>query len=648
MNIPVQDQMVNIIRFALSFLIVFTIWPSFLFKSSEETPGERFFDKYAKMVALIIILCYLLISIKLYELLTLGLILLLFPLLSRLPYRDKRKRFEDKITKLNVFIYRFLDGEVKAFQGLKGKMSFKFSLKGFWKELIPNSVLLLVLVVSAYLRFNDSLHHAAPSMSDSYVTLAWMKYLEQNILFHDGIYPQGFHFYLSVLRKFAGQDPIYVLKYTGPFNGLLITFGIYLFVRRLTANPYAGIFSAFIFGVLGQYLPIGLERQAATNAQEFGLVFLVPAWHFTVSYLESRDKNAFLTALSCYAVTGLVHTLIWVFMAIGVFCFLLAYMLVSPRANFKAARHLTGAGMISGIVSGIPLLAGLLMGKKMHGSSVDFLLSSLQIDPPVLTVFDKVLGAGIGLFFLVMLIFPSLRSKMGRALSVLMLGGISLLLYLYIAPYTGNAVLTSRAGVLWSVVVSIGLGLGWGAVTYGFPRIMKGKIEPLLCFGAIVVGMVFFPPEAPAPYKMQYDCMVNQYLRLSKEYTPTTWMMVSSEEGYDLALGKSWHMHLKEFAENYSPWTEKIYRKDNQAVLEIQNIFIFIEKKMLRPPFKEMETILSQRDYYYKALGNWVKEYGKCHNNIQLYYEDDLIQVYHIRQVDEKQESLAEIWGVSK
>ena len=148
---------------------------------------------------------------------------------------------------------------------------------------------------------------------------------------------------------------------------------------------------------------------------------------------------------------------------------------------------------------------------------------------------------------------------------------------------------------------------------------------------------------------MQHDAMVNQYLRLSKEYTPTTWMMVSSEEGYDWALGRGWHMHLNEFADNYSPATQKIYRLDNpKAVLEIQNIFIIIEKEMLRPPFKEMETILARREYYYGKLETWAKQYARFHNNLQTYYEDDKIKVYHIRQVEEKDESLAEIWGVQK
>jgi len=456
---PVEDQLVNLIRFALSFIIVFTLWPMYLFKSEESTAGERFMDRFAKMVLLVIVLGYLLIAIKLYELLTMAIILLLFPLIRRISFKGKRQFIEDKITQLNILIYRFLDGEIKPWQRLKRSIAGNTSVSAVFNTLISNLLLLFVLLVSACLRFYDALAHAAPSMSDSYVTLAWMKYLEQNTLFRDGIYPQGFYFYLTVLRKFAGQDAIYVLKYAGPLNGVLITFGIHLFVRRLTASPCAGIFAAFVFGVLGQFLPITLERQAATNSQEFALVFLVPAWHFTIAYLETKSRKTLVSALVCYAITGLVHTLIYVFAAVGVLCIVLAYLIASPRANFKAAWRLAAAGILSGIVSALPILAGMLTGKEFHVSSMNFLSARLEVLVPVLTVFDQALFLGVALYVLAVLLFPSLRPTIGRALAVLLLCGLSFLLFRYLAPYSGNAVLVSRIGILWSVVVCLGLSL---------------------------------------------------------------------------------------------------------------------------------------------------------------------------------------------
>jgi hypothetical protein len=315
----------------------------------------------------------------------------------------------------------------------------------------------------------------------------------------------------------------------------------------------------------------------------------------------------------------------------------------------KQTGYIVGAGVISGLISALPLLAGLLMGKEFHGSSVNFLSSKLEVIIPTLTILDQVCFVGILLYIMVLLIIPKLRHTAARGLSMLILTAVSLVLYRYVAPYSGNAVLISRIGILWSVIVSIGIGLAWGALTSWIPRIVKGKLEAIICFGTIILAVLYFHPVAPEPYKMQHDCMVNQYLRLSKEYTPTTWMMVSSEEGYDLALGKGWHMHLGEFAENYSPATGKLYRIDDpKAVLEIQNIFIFIEKEMLRPSFKEMESILARREYYYAKLETWAEHYSRFHDNLQIYYEDELIKVYHIRQVEEKDESWAEVWGVQK
>ncbi len=90
---------------------------------------------------------------------------------------------------------------------------------------------------------------------------------------------------------------------------------------------------------------------------------------------------------------------------------------------------------------------------------MNFLSARLEVLVPVLTVFDQALFLGVALYVLAVLLFPSLRPTIGRALAVLLLCGLSFLLYRYLAPYSGNAVLVSRIGILWSVVVCLGLSL---------------------------------------------------------------------------------------------------------------------------------------------------------------------------------------------
>ncbi|MBW9234207.1 hypothetical protein JQK62_18440, partial [Leptospira santarosai] len=56
---------------------------------------------------------------------------------------------------------------------------------------------------------------------------------------------------------------------------------------------------------------IEIERQAATNSQEFAFVFIFPALYFLIKYVCDKQKEDLKIGLICTAIIGLVHSLVF-------------------------------------------------------------------------------------------------------------------------------------------------------------------------------------------------------------------------------------------------------------------------------------------------------------------------------------------------
>lgn len=655
MDIAISSQFSILIRWAAAFILIYMILPAILFPFSGGSVLERLFSRYVRMVALTIVVGYILVALKLYELLSMLFVFLMIAILVKLPTNNRKQAFLEMRDTFSLRIYDFLDGKSHPYQLLRQRFTQKLiNLKTKINESInlPNimeGVLLVsVLAYATYLRFYDALRHAAPSMSDASVALSWTKYINERVLFYDGIYPHGSHIYMSILNKFAACDTMYILKYTGPLSGVLTTLGIYLFVNKLTGRKIPGILSAFIYGVLGGILTLEWERQAATNSQEFAIIFLLPSWNYAISYLQTREKKYLWSAFAAFLVMGFVHTLIYAFLWVGLGCIVIAYFLLNTWQVLRPVGLLITAGIMSGVVSALPLLIALLFGQSFNQSSLEYLTSTMQASIPTLTYIDVFAFIGCITFLIISIWKKKDGTNLEISLFVFLLGVASFLMYIFIGPITGKEVLVGRIGILWSLIACVGIGIASEVLLKIIPGTNKmlGKSIVAIFALAIMVGTVIqVKPTPPQPYKMQYDVEVNQYLRIREEFLTSNWTMVHNNEGYALALGKGWHIQLRDFLNWYDPQKVKLVRRDNGEPLDIPDLFIFIQKKLLIVDMKIMEPILAQRALDYAELQKWVAIYGEYHDNLSLFFEDDYIVVFRIHQPKSKEEVFKEIWG---
>lgn len=636
MTAALSHQFPQLARFLAAFLALYVILPRWMWRVESDSLLDAIWQRLVRMVAFTIALVYCLVLADLYEVLSFACCIGLLVLRHFWLGPERGRRAQRLRARLAVPLYDTLDG--LTYPSHQFKRWVKRQSAG-WRQLAATQasnaghllLLMAVLGYAAYLRYYDPLLHAAPAMSDAYVTLAWLKYIERHALFHDGIYPQGFHIILSTLHKFAGQDALYTLKLAGPLCGVLTTCGVYYATSQLTGRRSAGLVAAILYGLLGAWLPAEWPRQAATNSQEFALIFLLPTWYWSHRFLSSGRRNDWWAACCGCLVIGWVHTLVYLYLLVGLCCLGLAHLLSRWRSVWPQALPLILGVAASGVLAALPLGIGWLAGQGLHESSVDFITTQLTVSRPPVTWID--LLALTGLVGYPWLTLPRRhRRQLPTALFLTLLGGACFAIYEYIGPWSGNAVLATRSNLLWAMVSVVGCGVAWQVIWTLLGRIRRVHWLELLASGVLLSWVTWQQPQPALPYKMQTDSMVEQYLRISRACRPTEWMMVCPSEGYALALGQGYHMHLGDFLRSYAPDQPGFLCSTAGEELLTPDIFLYREKQLFVTGFEHLQADYAQRGADYQALQKWLQTFAACHSNLSLYYQDDTLEVWRIDQ----------------
>ena len=166
-----------------------------------------------------------------------------------------------------------------------------------WILFLEGLTLASVIGGSSYLRFYDAFVNGSSSiiiqLRDTCLDeiYPWSGIISRRYL------PSRILYLFGNLFKFAAVDALFILRYKGPFNTVLFTLGLYMVIRKLTNNGIGAIVAALIFGIYWVIMPLSpieIDRQAATNAQEFAFVFIFPAIYFLIKYVTNKRKEDLL------------------------------------------------------------------------------------------------------------------------------------------------------------------------------------------------------------------------------------------------------------------------------------------------------------------------------------------------------------------
>jgi hypothetical protein len=665
----VWNQINHLLHYSFALVLVLILAPAIMFRNDREDVLERLLSGAIRMVLFLIMIGYVLVSLRLFELLSIVTIVFLFASRGIL-FKSKGSNRDRLWSTLTTYFFDYFDGKFYIGALIKAWFANKITLlKRSWvhywtdySRVSTGFVLLFILAVTAYMRFYDAVVHAAPAMSDAYVTLSWMKYIDQRILFHDGIYPQGFHIFLDVLMKFSAIDALYVLKYSGPLISLMMVCGIYFTVSRLSGNRTAGLIAALIMGFLGEVLTgSAWERQSSTNSQEFAFVFIMPTLYFFYQYIRKNERKDRLTAAVGTTVIGLVHSLAFAFLWLGIAALFLAEVMLSQRNLSKRIRSFGAIGLISGIISVLPLGIGILAGKGLHSSSGEYLVATSRtvIPYPTLDWLDyTALGCILITFIQAIVVKRSNPDKLLALFSSLF--GIGMfIVYYYGGPLTNSILISSRSGELWAITAPLCIGLGTMVLFRwlgSFSR--KAVIELSICVALCMASIIYMPPQPILPYKMESDTTVEQYLKISSLNRPKSWMLIYSlKEGQTLVDGSGFHMYVgrEDVATNllrdYDPKKEHLtlFGKEKSSANIANDVYIFYEKKI----FKVLETnsIYSllkpeydKREREMLQLRQWIDTHIEAGHKVDVFFDNEELTVYHLHREITKEQRQKTIW----
>ncbi|MGB8956506.1 MAG: hypothetical protein WCC10_14115 [Tumebacillaceae bacterium] len=664
MYASLANHVYHLAHFLFAVLFLMVVVPRYLFRQlKDDMPEERLAAGVMRVAFLYIVMGYVLVVTQLFEWLSVMTVLLLLAFRGYLRRSAWRERADVKTAVALVF-YGLLDVGFRLKHWLKNRwLGIRFGwrqrLKSalHWQRVLPAALMLAILASSAYLRYYNAWTSAAPGMSDGYVTLAWLKYINQRILFHDGIYPAGFHIHLALFQKFSAIDQLYILNYTGPLVAVMIALSLYFTTYCFTGNRYAGIVAAALYGLGGTVIHgSDWARQASTNSQEFAMVFALPSLWFFARYLRHGRIADFWTAFAGCAVVGLVHEVVFGMVGMGMGVLIMIALILHAKHYWARIWPLIVAGVDCVIIALLPIVFGMAIGKKTHGSSEEFLLASAKFLPPDLRFWDVVALASLGLTFLAALVSRTRWRDRVAEWAVFGIGAATFLLYEFGGPLTNNEVIATRSGSLWALAMPVLIGAGLHAVWSLFRRwaSVQALVQTATCAALIALLVKQTGMEPIKPYKMEWEAGAEQYLRIADTYIPKTWMIVSHKEGYALVLGNGYHMYLKDLIDKYDPILPPLTKKDaNEPDPMIpHDNFIYNEKKVFEVSPDNSVYVLEKPNYeeYKKEnaeLQWWMDTYQAVHGQVDIFYEDDNLRIYHIVQPEGFESKQKRIWGSS-
>lgn len=597
----VFTQILHMFHYIVPFILILIVVPRFIFRNTYRQGVERVAADFTKMSLLLIMLGYLLVLLRLFELMSVVFLLIIIG--SKVRQKQQQKRsMEESLSDFEALIYDYFDGKyslrVLAVIYLRQLTStLKQMIAQRFKTLtraLETLILLGVLVFAVFIRFYDATLGAAPSFSDRYMMLKWIKDIRYNMLFSDGIVPQGFYVFWTTLQEFSRIDGLFIVKYTGALIQILIVLGIYFFITRIGASRASGIVAVIVYVFLGEYLdPYYWQWQSEADLRTFALVFLLPTLYFLIIYLRDLRNDALQVMFAGMVVVGLVHPLLLIHLFVGV-CLIGLVLISMKRKNERASiSKVLLAWTIAAGMACVPLLIGLILGKSFHpGLSELFKINTSN--PLFLTE------------------HPSLLPLIVSVIS----GLIGYILFSLIARYTYHRVL-----------------------------------ENIVIVGLLTISLSFTTLQPNHPLKVDWDGSVNQYEQISTSFLAKNWMIVSKDTMTSIVRGRGYHMNINYFVTNYQTSREGLtLHGASQPDLNIaSNVFIFYEKTLRG---ENDQLLKSELEEFYKRweqemldLRDWLRDYEAANGKPNVYYEDDHVVIYYLERKQDREEIQAEIWG---
>lgn len=643
MSLPLPLILDTLARMALIVTLLLIVWPRYALPPIPGVPlPDRLVIQASQMTLRVIIIGYVLTAAHLYEWATVAVCLVLLARLERPPRTLGRYELQPGTRRLaRAFL---------ALDHLKDlPKQLYFQAISFLKQTVNSwsrpslfsvaalVICLIVLAVSAWMRFWSNFDHAAFPYSDAYVVLDWVKLIMEQHLFPNGIYPEGFHVFLATLAKMSLANTLVFVKFFGPAVGLGMVASVGYSAYRLTGKIGPAICGMLLYGTLTALLPYEAPRQSATDSQEFGNMMVLPLAYLSYQAWADGRKAYRIGALSLLAVVALVHELALLNAVLACVSGTAAAWLVCGVRR-EIWGWIFGRVGLAALAAITPIAIGLALHIPLYASSAKFLTAkSLVAAPPLSPMAVLAIVCCVGLLLWRLLRFGlRTRDHLGAPLIGLLLVVLALLIQQ--SPRLGlhSLVLTGRAGEFLALTEGLAIALGYALVEEIFGAVGGARLAQWLGLVLLVAGGAFLwhrlPPAPLRIYRMNSDEFVAEFVRLEQQFTPTGWLAVSGATGYDLALGEGYQLYTPDFLANVSPnkrWP--VYHpKDHPPVkLGEDHIFFFVRRHFFVPYFVGPSPIPYRRVVNARLI-RWIHTWESHFGPMHVYYRGYYLTIYEI------------------
>lgn len=243
----------------------------------------------------------------------------------------------------------------------------------------------IILICAIFYEYGlDTIRFYGYKASDVVVHNYWVNLMDENQIFHAGVYPHGFHCIIYYLEQVFGIPTYVLFRVFSLVETLYIHLAVLVPLRGLCKNrymPYIGVISYVLLPCI-EYNTYW--RFTATLPQEYGMLFIIPAGFFAIRFFQDfspqllmlekekaksgKEKVQFdlVFFVISFSLTITVH--FYDTMIAGLFCVGIALAYVKELFNWKYFSRIIGAGILSIALAVLPMAIGVAQGNKLQGS----------------------------------------------------------------------------------------------------------------------------------------------------------------------------------------------------------------------------------------------------------------------------------------
>ncbi len=300
----------------------------------------------------------------------------------------RRSLVPGAIESLLVLIERLLSGE----RGKKTSLvqlrrtvyerCFRGRRKQWLNVLLELAVLGLAIAAITYVYGPNMVEAYGYKASDIPVHNYWINELDRNNIWVAGVYPYGFHIVIYYLHVVFGIKTYVLLRIFGVVQTYFVYLALVVALKMVCKGrftPYLGV----LFYVMDIFNRNTYARFESALPQEFSMIFILTSVCMAIRFFQEfakeqkapeeekkeLDKNCrwYLVQFAIgFSLTLTIH--FYSTMVAGLFCIGVAAGFCFRFVRWKYFRRIMVTGILSVLLSVLPMAAGVAMGKGLQGS----------------------------------------------------------------------------------------------------------------------------------------------------------------------------------------------------------------------------------------------------------------------------------------